>query len=386
MAGRRERWVLLLAAAVVLAGCWDRREIEERATVLAAGVDPCRPEEGCRYRWTRQFAIPGRIPLGPSVGGGAAADPGKAVAVITTAGRTPLETAENVSGRLHRAPFFGHTRVVVIGSELARRIGVAEVLDYLQRQPDTRQQLRIAVSRGPAAGVVGATPPFEPAPGLYLDALLEDAFRTGRLGNHTLSDFLIRLSNRGEDPVAPYIDVEEGSYRLIGLAVFRDDRMAGVLGEQEMETFQHLRGMRRGAYHVRVTLPGGDAARWVEVAFSSRMVRVIPTVDPGGIRFRVLLDLEGYVPNAGVGVRMDDPAEVRAAEAAAAAEIERRSRALIHRLQHELRADPLGFGEWVRALLPGTWAEVRDWRAVWPRTRVDVKAQVFIRRFGMALW
>lgn len=385
-APRRPRLALAAAALLLLAGCWDRREIEERATALAAGVDLCAPGEGCRYRWTRQFAIPGRIPLGPSVGGGAAADPGEAVVVLSTVGATPFETAENVSARLHRAPFFGHVRVFVIGEELARRTGVAEILDYLQRHPDTRRQLRIVVSREPAARVIASTPRLDVAPALYLDALLEDAFRTGRLGNVTLADFLTRLSNRGEDPVAPYLAVEDGGYRLAGLAIFREDRMVGVLNEEQLEPLQHLRGPRRGAYHVRVTLPGNGPSRWADVAFTTRAVRVTPTVDRGRLRFRVHLDLEGYVPDVGPGVRVDDPGELRTAEDAAAAAVERRANALIARLQRELRADPLGFGEWVRALLPGTWAEIGDWYAVWPTAQVDVEAHVKIRRFGMSLW
>ena len=95
MSPNKHKWkrVFLLLLLVplllsLLSGCWDSREIEKRATILAIGIDNAErdaekqedeishekgkaqiPEERM-IELSVQIAIPGRIPLGPQIGGG----------------------------------------------------------------------------------------------------------------------------------------------------------------------------------------------------------------------------------------------------------------------------------------------------------------------------
>src|SRR3954466_14348113 len=86
----------------LLTGCWDAQEIEQRATVLALGIDAAddrdedqETEGGIAHpkgkisipdkdmiRLTAQIAVPGRIPLGPAQG----AAGGKPVLIIQVVG------------------------------------------------------------------------------------------------------------------------------------------------------------------------------------------------------------------------------------------------------------------------------------------------------------
>jgi spore germination protein KC len=106
---------VLICMMFILTGCWDRLEIEERAMILGVAIDkaPAKeiekprnitfigqnvPEtEAPALRITIQLAVPGRIPLGPSEGGGGSKGE-KPVWVVSAVGHT-IDDAFNVSSK-----------------------------------------------------------------------------------------------------------------------------------------------------------------------------------------------------------------------------------------------------------------------------------------------
>ena len=126
MSLNKHKWkrvfLLLLLVPLLLSlltGCWDSREIEKRANILAIGIDNADrnaekqedeishekgkaqiPEERM-IELSVQIAIPGRIPLGPQIGGGEK-DP---VLVVRAVGHTLEDALLNIQQEV-RMKFF----------------------------------------------------------------------------------------------------------------------------------------------------------------------------------------------------------------------------------------------------------------------------------------
>lgn len=358
----------------MLAGCWDRRELEEKSASLATGVDVCPEGEGCNLISTRQFAIPGRIPLGP---GGVRT--GNTVFVISSPGQDGPDTAKRAQSELHRVITFGHTRLIVLSEAFARR-GTEEYFDYVRRVPEARRVMWIAVSEGPAEAVIRSKPALERVPALYLNDMFDDAVKAGRLPKLFWGDFLVRLSNQGEEAVAPLIRMNAPNEpQLAGLAVFRGYRMVGKLSPEETATYMQVQGVRNGSDLLAIELPGGQANLRVYGRVAGYKLRWVQ----GRIHADVEIELESELVSLSPDLASSDPDVVDSIERLAAQEVTRKADALATKLQKELGADILALGERVRAYLPAVWSSLDDWPSAFADARIRFQVKVHVRRTGM---
>lgn len=368
--------------AMLLSGCWDRRELEEKSSSLATGVDVCAEGEAdCELVVTRQIAIPGRIPLGGGGGQGAGA-PEDTVVIIRSPARDAPDSARHAQSQLNRLLFFGHTRVLVFSEAYARR-GLEEFIDYVRRHPEARRLMWIGITEGPAEALMRARPRLEMVPALYLSDQFDDAVKTGRLPNVFLGEFLVRIANAGEEAVAPLIRMlGPDRPQFAGLAVFRGYRMVGKLTPGETVTFMELRGGRRGSELLHLDLGGG---RQADLRVFNREVQYRLDWVDGRIQTDVRLALESELVALSPDLSAADPRTLDTIEELAAAEVARRAHALVEKLQREFGADILGLGERVRAYLPAVWRHIADWPEAFREVRFRITTTVYVRRFGMSV-
>lgn len=377
----RHRLALLLLALIpLLTACWDRREIEERSNVLAVGVDVCEKESAdCRVVVTRQIAIPGRIPLGGASGG--AGGKGESVVVFSTPGRDAPDTAGKAQAELNRTVSFAHTRVIVFSEAFARK-GLEMYLDYVRRIPEARRLMWVTVAEGKAADVIRSKPSLELVPALYLNDMIDDGVKAGRLPNIYMGEFLTRISNRGEDTVAPIIRMIGLDHpSMVGLAIFRDFQMIGKLSPDEMASYMQLRGEQKGAEGLAVQLDGETA----NLRVYGRRARYQLHEVGGRLQCTIRLELETEVTQLTPKLSGQDPAVLAEIEQRATEEVVKRAKALLTKLQTEYRSDILGVGERVRALMPRYWSTVGDWREVFTQVAFQVEADVHVRRTGLGM-
>lgn len=369
---------LTLALVLLLAGCWDRRELEERSNLLATGVDVCDEGEGCLQIATRQIAIPGRIPLGA---GGMRREV-DTVTVIRTPAAGGGDSRARAQAELNRPLEFGHVRLVIIGEGYARR-GLAQYMDYLRRQPGLRRLMWLAIAEGRAEDVVKARPALEAVPALFLNDMFEDAVRGGRLPDVNVGNFLIRTSNRGDEAVAPLLRMAGPNQpELAGLAVFRGHRMVGKLTPEETATYLELQGVRKGGELLQVPLPGGhNASLFVygrRTRYGVRWVRGRAKVSVGLVLETALVRLSPVLTGS-------DPQTLDLIQRRAEKVVEERAAALVTKLQQEYGADILAVGERIRAYLPGAWATIPDWPAAFARADFSFDIRVHVRQTGPSM-
>lgn len=375
----RRNWPLALFLALLLSGCWDRREIEEFSTSLATGVDLCAEGEDCNLISTRQIAIPGRIPLGGGEGG--AAGPLVTTFVLSAPGQDGPDSGRKAQAQLNYKLAFGHTRIIVLSEDFARQ-GVQEYMDYLRRLPELRRLLWIAVSEGRAEAVIRARPALERVPALFLNDQIEDAVRTGRLPEVFWGEFLTRLSNKGEDTIAPLIRMEgPNKPALHGVAVFREDKMVGKLTPEEMVTYMQLRGLRRASELLTLDLPEGGRA---DIRIFGRRANQRIWWKRGVLHVHHKLEMESDLVSLSPELDSSDPQVLRLIERKASEMVTRRAQALVKKLQTEFQSDILGWGEQVRAQAPGAWKQVEDWRSVFSKAEFTCDTSVQLRRMGLA--
>lgn len=389
---------LLFLLLVLAAGCWDRREVEERGYVLSMAFD--RPAAGDRQKpgadeavipagdqpdlaLTVEIAIPGELIGGQTIGGGGGGGGGggstgeKPAWVLTSTGENPFSIVRIMATRVNRTLFFSHTQAVVLGEKLARE-GIREVWDFLSRNNEFSRRFLVAVARGEGRKVINIRPRSERVVGPYLRSLSTQRFKTSRFPPGDFNQLDAALRSSGGTALLPRVVAGTDEVKLAGAAIFKDFRLIGWLGEEETQGVMMVRNQVKGG-EVEVTCPGGEGRVVYEIANSSSRLR--PWRE--GNRFSILVELrsEGQISLFSCREDLGSPAALRALEEKVARRLEALARAAVNRLQGEFNADVVGFGDLLKKRWPRDLKDV-NWEEEFPRLPVEVRAEVKIRRIG----
>jgi spore germination protein KC len=399
--------------AALLSGCWDRREPNEVAHVLAVGFDI--DDEGS-YEIMAQFVDPMAARGGTAVGGGPSVL-GPAFWVYSAKGHTPFDAARNLHPIVSREVQLTNVEVILISERLARA-GIMPLLDFIQRDPNLRLAANLAVVEGAVEKVLGAVFPGTPIPALALDQLLSPTHFTepAVMAKDMLGD-LVEFLRPGQDLALPRLKVHEtgqeassegqegGSKQgsshgqgasvessmkppvmYIGGAAFKGDKMVGWLEGREAMGLNMVAGERQRASIV-VKSPAGEGLAALHLTRLKTTVR--PRLIDDEVRIGIDVMAVGYLEDqTGLGpdrpgMDLNDPKVVESLRARFS-EVIRNDIELAVARARELKADILGFGNAVYRKLPRTWNDLADrWDEVFQTVPLDITVKVTITRPGM---
>ncbi|WP_246132305.1 Ger(x)C family spore germination protein [Paenibacillus hemerocallicola] len=387
--------------ATILTGCWDRLEIEERAIILGVAIDKAPASEiekprnitfvgenvpktdAPALRITMQIAVPGRIPLGPSDAGGGGKAGEKPVWVVSAVGHT-IDDAFNIAQQevAHRL-FWGHLRVIVISKDVAEK-GLANINEYLRRNPEVRRTSWMVISEGEAGELMRVVPQLERVPILYILSTMDHAVQMGKLPNAFAGVYWTASSSKGTDPYLPYIRmVRSGSFEVAGLAFFKSDRMVGKTEPLEIGAYMGIKNIQAGGYAVLVQIPGTDTSVMYQV--THRKSRIDVAIRNGKPEINVKIHNEGNLLEKSNENIQITPEIIARIEKQLTENGPSGYGKLVRKTQQK-GSDIFGFGEHVRAKEPAYWdKEIRTkekWEEMYKKVDVKLEITYSVRRVG----
>lgn len=398
------RSVLALALLLpLLAGCWNRMEIEEGAYVMAIGIDRGRPGS---YAITAVIGKPRA--LAGKEGGGQDEPP----VVITTVEAPSLAAATNVlHGYIGRRIQYHHTHAVLVHEELAREAGLPFV-DELARFRQIRETAFLIITREPAAEFLQQVKPgMDNNPVKFLEQLTYHSRTGGTLPAESQITAVIALLNAMyEEPVAYYAALSaeasgaepphpdrEARYsagnlprrggtpiELAGAAVFRGSRMVGVLDGEEVRGLLVLQNRFQGAFDA-IRDPGEQDQYVVLHINRGRPTRIV--VERLGDRpaLRAIVKLEADVVAIPSGIDYSRPDRQDDLERAIEQHVTESITRLIEKTQR-WGSDVAGFGRHMVSRFPTVQAwEAYNWPQRYPEAEIKVTVDVRLRRYGLTL-
>jgi len=125
------------------------------------------------------------------------------------------------------------------------------------RAAETRLKAWVIVADGKADKILEAAPKTEKMPSLYISRALEMEDYLNVIPLLRIAEFTIRLDNPGEQAIAPIVKADKDNISIMGLALFKEDKMVGKLDYDEMQ-YYFLTAQKHGYMYKRVETPGGD--------------------------------------------------------------------------------------------------------------------------------
>ena len=377
--------VLCVVTAVLSTGCWDRLEIEDRAAILAIGLDPGPGGQGIHL--SAQVAIPGKIPLGPGGGGGpgGASNPRETVFVEAADGPTVQAALEAMQRTLNNEIFLGHLRIIVVNEALAKQ-SLKGLIDYFHRSSEIRRTSWLLISANPASEVINASPAFSRVPALFFTDMMEHYTNMGLLPPLFLGTYLVSVADKGQDATLPYLWAKDQGTELLGAAIFQGPRMIDVITPTQLQLLEDVIGPRKGDQVLTIAEPGTSGGQ-VRLKIIGRQAQVRPSVVNGRPRVQIQLRLEGNIVQEVGGRRLDAPNELSAISKAASQQVQQGFQQLLAQSQRD-HSDIFGFGEQFRGKKPGFFESQVKTKDAWetefyPELDASVKVRILVRRVGM---
>jgi len=383
--------ISLCLIALLLCGCWDRRELDTLDIVAGVGLDTA--AEPGQVRMTLQIIKPSEI---RSSGGGGQSSGGvegkveviggDTVRIIDSQGETVFQAVINIIPKLQKQLLFSHAEVIVIGREAAKN-GIYPLLDYFSRNIEPRPYILLAVADGQASDIMRSSSATVKIPAIGLSNALNFNSYNAFAPLVSMQEFTEMLMSKTTAAILPFVaiyeeaDISGKRHQRVGVggtAVFKGERMAGELDLRQTRGLLWVLGkVKSGA--LTVAAPGGQVA-----------------LDIKGASSKLTPELHGGVPCMKVEISIDsDIGDQESLENLATtqmvAELQQRQAAAVHdeiqaALQQSrlLKADYFGFGEEFHRKYPKEWPGLENrWQELYPHIQVEIAVKSEVHSVGV---
>jgi spore germination protein KC len=387
-------FLVLIGTALLLSGCWSKKELTDLAIVSAIGID--KNEEG-RYVGTMQIINPGNVTSGMQGGGGSQGPP---VSIATGTGDSIVELSRRTSRKLSRRLYYAHTNLVVISEDLVREEKISNILDALERDAEFRSTAIIVIAQGTkASDIVKVLTAIEKIPsnkviktlkfteklwGENISVNMQDAIKTLVSPGKELVVSGFRLSgdvNKGKkmdntQQTEPSTSIYPGS-----LAIFKNGKLTDWIDTETARGAVFLLDKIKSSA-IGVNWGGKDEAILYELV--RQKTKVMAKMEKGKPRVSIDVRAEGNIGEIRVPVDLTNPHVLLKLEKAVEKEIKKEMTKAVKQAQ-ENKSDIFGFGEAIHRADPDYWEKMKsEWNDVYfPQVNTDISVDAFIRRTGL---
>ncbi|WP_238178164.1 Ger(x)C family spore germination protein [Paenibacillus contaminans] len=374
---------------VLLAGCWNRKELNDLGIQMGTAID----KVGDQYQVAVQIVVPGEVSARKAV------STSSPVTMYKATAPTLFEAFRKLTETSPRQIYGAHTRVLVFSEAIAKD-GIAGVMDLSIRDPELRSDFYVMVARHTSAEeVLKIMTPLEKIPANKLFHSLETSAKSWAPTAIVTMDILFdKLMSSGVSPVLTGItvtgdkemgkkqaNVEEiessATLRYSGLAVFRKDRLVGWLNEEESKGYNYIISDVKSTVGHLICPDGGKLA--LETIRSHTDVK--GRVKDGKPSIDVRIMNEVNIGEVDCLIDIQDPETIKELEAQSEEKTIRIMQKSVEVVQNEFKTDIFGFGQAIYRSDPKAWELVKnDWEEHFVKLKVNYEAETHIRKVGLA--
>ncbi|MDN3015894.1 Ger(x)C family spore germination protein [Paenibacillus sp. BSR1-1] len=371
--------LLLFSASFLLTGCWDRREVNDTALVLGAAIDK---EKGENIKLTIQVLIPRAVSGGQQGAGGGGEGP--TVLVRSAIGENMADATSKLQTEFPRKIFWGHCKVYIIGTKLAKAGGLHKQIDFWLRHPEPRERADLFVSVGKAANILELQPPLE----LYVGQALRKLSEMHIGMSVTVKDFEQMLKGDTGTALLPLIKTlppltgnkQETIANIIGTAIFKKDKMVGQIDTKVTRGLLWLRN------EVEVTAVTVNPKKGETISLDPirEKTKLIPTIKNGKWKILAKITSEGTIVQNGSHLDIMSTDITKRIEKELEKDIKQRLNLPLIQVKNGMNVDAFGFADAFHRKYPKEWEKVKDhWDKVLPQVDVKIAIKTRIRRPGL---
>ncbi|TKI71971.1 Ger(x)C family spore germination protein [Lysinibacillus mangiferihumi] len=372
---------LFILFALFISGCGGKRELNELAIVVGMGID--KAEDG--YEVSLQVVNPSEV---SSKQGNSGRSP---VVTYHAKGKSVFEAIRQSTTVTPRKPYFSHIQILVLGEELAKN-GISESLDFFSRDHELRSDFYVIVSdETTAKDILSIYTPLDKIPASKMYNSLEVSEKVWAPTSYIhIHDLINEISKKGQSAVLTNIRIDgeadlgkeriniekidpPAKLKYSGLAVFKQDKLVGLLTEDESKGYNYLKNNINNTLGVIACPKEGNLSielSKVKTKVKGKVKNGVPSIHVNiNIKQNVgevncSIDLSKEETNAYINKKTEDRVKTIVGEA-------------LDTIQKDYQVDVLGFGEVIHRTDYKEWRKIEDkWHELFPYLEVNVSVEV----------
>ncbi len=430
----------IMSVLLFISGCYDAKEPNEIAYVVALGVD--KGEKQGVYEYTIQFAKTTQISGGSSEEGG---KEGSNIVDVINVKAPTIYSGINIANQVVSKTFtLAHTKLIVVSEEIARE-GVRDIFDTFGRNSDIRPNIYMSVAKGKAKDYLEAVKPVAEVNPVTYYRLIYESEHGGYVAKTILKDFYFHIDSKDIENILPLAAVNEENKKkeesskeedgeekqqsskeesgeekqqgssqegqekaavnesgfdylmkeymagdmdvekknaseVMGMAVFKNDKMVGIMDNIESLIYNIIKGKFNISY---ISFYNKDNKN-VPITISTEQARkpkISVNIDEESPKIKIKVFLQGQLMSEAI----DSPIEGRDEEIEK--EIERATKkeimGFLNKISREYKSDIIGFGQYAKMkFLTYDKFEEYNWEERFEKAEFVVDVDFEIERVG----
>lgn len=381
--------ILILVGAILLTGCWDKREINQLAFVQGLGIEKGKDD---MIHLIVQILKPGLLATGGGgaggTGGGSAV--GKPYAVFQASGVDFAKAFSNLNDELPRSLFLQYNEIIFLDEKFARS-GIYKTLDFMTRNPEFRRTAYILVVTGGNLQELFDLPSneqLERYPYREVLGMIQNQQNTSSSYVCDLNELIETLEIPKKAPITGRLEIvkKDGKaigLRMVGSAVFNNDKLVGFLEEQDTKAVMTLKNKLKRS---TLTLDKGLKSEKAHISFvvTKAHTDIIPKVKGKDISFDIKVNIETHMNEQESKYDLTEPKNLEKLQLLINDKIKQGIEHALFVLQKKYNADVVGFINILHQRNPKLWKEVeKDWDKIYPEVKFNVTVKSIVRRTGL---
>lgn len=357
-----------------MTGCFDRKELNDRAIWLASGWDI---DEENKIKLSAQIIIPSAIQ--PEGGGGSS----PSFMTFSASGLNVGEALQTLQAKLSREAFYAQRKAIFIGEDLAKA-GIKNELDATLRGANLSLLSDIFIVKdGTAKEALETTDPLEKIPSNI--ASKEYSQVVGKQYSSLLR-FLSAVNDEGITPTIPVIEIGEPEakgplFKLAGAAIFDQNlKLVDYLSMDDNRIVLWLLG-RLNTYTVATHL---NSKSNISLDLNKLNSKITPTIKNDRISFHIQFTGTGSINENNSDLNIFKTEKLEDVKKKLEAHVKKDANKMITQVQKDPSLDIFGFGEAVHRKYPYKWKSLKkDWNKTFAEANVSIDVNFKIKQIGL---
>lgn len=370
---------LIVLMGALLAGCWDRTEIEDLTIILSAAFD--KAEEG-GVQVSLEVFVPKSGGEDQDSSGSGGEKGGGDTTYFSASGSTVGEALYNLQNNVPRYIFWGHAEIYFISQDLARE-GLLEHIDFLLRFQSPRLHAFVFLTEGKASDFLR----FKTMLHENVAAMFKDLARSRTALGVSMLEAAQRLYGESKAAYAPLVAWTANHLggkvpSVVGMGIISKDRYVGRLSEIETEGLMWLRGENKRLYVSYCDAP----KECLSLRVRRNLVDTMPHWDGKKLTMRIRISANADVVQNNSRFDITDMLQNEQAEKELERQVIKTVQQAVRTTQEKWQTDIFDFAEKVHRKYPKEWNAFmeKEWSRIYSEMALDTSVSMNIARSGSA--
>lgn len=362
--------IFLLLTISSLTGCKEQKSYEQIGFVLQTGIE----------LKNNNLEVTFTIPV---IGETSTTN---AVQLLTTDNVDLIREARNKAREMSPSILEkGKVQQVFFSAGLASK-GIHNFLDVFDRDPTDDPLAYVVIVDGSPKELFERMQSFKNKPRLayYVNQLLDNSVESSYIPKTKIYNFNIDYFSKGTDPMVPLIKAEKDNVKVLGSALFSEDKMVGKVNTKQTALLLAMKGKAKTIEYVAY-IPNNSSSidnkrGAIALSLTSVKKKVKISIKDNTPVVNISLNFGGNVDEY-IWNKLDDISEENMITKNAANQIKHDCEEALKYTQ-QVGSDPLGIGDMVRAQYYSYWKGI-NWNDTYKSVVFNVDVNLKIKQHGV---